>query len=40
MLRDNEINFVQAFHANVEGPRKYLTEDEKLRVHFEIDKRL
>jgi hypothetical protein len=33
LLRDNELNFVQANQAHVEGPRKYLTEDEKTKVH-------
>lgn len=33
LLRDNELNFVQAANANVEGPRKYLTEQEKIKVH-------
>jgi len=32
-VRDNELNFVQAAHANVDGPHKYLSEDQKLRVH-------
>lgn len=30
LIRDNELNFVQAAHANVEGPHKYLTDAEKL----------
>lgn len=40
LLRDNERNFVEAQHANVEGPHKYLTEEEKIKVHQELDKRL
>lgn len=33
LLRDNELNFVQANQANVGGPHKYLTEEERLVVH-------
>lgn len=40
LIRDNERNFVEAAHANVEGPHKYLTADEKIKVHFELDERL
>ncbi len=40
LLRDNEKNFVEAQHANVEGPHKYLTEEDKIKVHQELDQRL
>lgn len=40
LIRDNERNFVDGANTSVEGPHKYLTEEEKVKVHFELDARL
>jgi len=40
MLTENEKNFVQAAQAHVEGPHKYLTEQQKQKVHQEVEKRM
>ena len=40
MLIENEKNFVQAAQAHTEGPLKYLTEQQKLKVHQEIETRM
>ena len=39
-IRDNELNFVQGATANISGPRKYMNEKEKLKIHQDIDDRM
>lgn len=39
MLRENEINYVQAYQGAV-GPFKFMTEEAKEKVHLEIDERM
>lgn len=39
MIRDNEMNFVQAYNST-SGPIKYMSEEAKEKIHQELDKRL
>jgi hypothetical protein len=36
MIRENEINFVDGFQGPA-GPFKYMTAEEKEKIHVEID---
>ena len=39
MLRDNEINFVDALQSQ-QGSLKFMSEEEKRAIHAEIDQRM
>jgi hypothetical protein len=39
LLRENELNFVQAYHT-VQGPFKYMSQEDRNIVHTEIDRRM
>jgi hypothetical protein len=40
LKRQNELNFIEASHANKDGPLKYLDKDQIEAVHREADERL
>ena len=39
MIRENEMNYVQAYNSN-NGPLKFMSEEAKEKVHQELDIRL